>query len=131
MQRSFVGMCLLALAVAVAFGLQTDVSDPQPAWALGSPPFEKLMVTAAFFFVFYLVLVVLYLAAQGRPFTKFTVGPAGVEAPETLSVADQTNDNLEGLKTASEGLATAVADHENRLRKLEGLPPLPDSNDGG
>jgi hypothetical protein len=41
-----------------------------------------------------------------------------VEEPETL-------EDIDDLSDAGRELATAIADHENRLRALEGLPPLP------
>ncbi len=130
LRRLFFGACLVALAAAVLLGLQTDVSDPQPDWALGSPAFERVAVSGAFFFVFYVVIAVLYLAAQGRPLTKFGVGGATVEAPDALTeAAEDNNESLGELKAVSSELETVVRDHENRLRRMEGLPPLPDSTD--
>jgi hypothetical protein len=73
-------------------------------------------VIVALFLCFYAVIVVLYLAAQGRSFTELRLpGGTGVAEPETL----------DDLSAVGKDLAAAIADHENRLRKLEGLPPLP------
>ena len=65
----------------------------------------------------------LYLAAQGRPFTQLRLpGGTGVAEPETL---EEETEALDDLSAAGKSLAAAIADHENRLRTLEGLPPLP------
>ena len=42
--------------------------------------------------------------------------------PETL---EEETEALDDLSAAGKSLAVAIADHENRLRTLEGLPPLP------
>jgi hypothetical protein len=45
-----------------------------------------------------------------------------VGEPETL---EEETEALDDLSAAGKSLAAAIADHENRLRTLEGLPPLP------
>jgi hypothetical protein len=78
------------------------------------------------FVALYVMLTLLYFAAQGRAFTKFGVAGATAEAPETLAQAAETNvAAVEELSAALDDLSRALADHENRLRSLEGLPELP------
>ena len=113
-------LCALAAAAALYLGLaNTDTGDPEPGWALESPALHRLAVIVALFLCFYVFIVVLYFAAQGRLFTRVRLpGGTAVEEPETL-------EDIDDLSDAGRELATAIADHENRLRKLEGLPPLP------
>jgi hypothetical protein len=114
------------LACAIILGLQVDADQPEPGWALGSAAVHKAGVVLVLFLAFYLMLTLLYFAAQGRAFTKFGVAGATAEAPETLAQAAETNvAAVEELSAALKDLSQAVADHENRLRDLEGLPELP------
>lgn len=110
----------LAAVAAVYLGLaNTDTDDPEPGWALESPALHRVAVIVALFLCFYAVIVVLYLAVQGRPFTQLRLpGGTGVAEPETL-------EDIDDLSDAGKELTAALTDHENRLRKLEGLPPLP------
>lgn len=120
MRIAFGVLTVLAAVAAIALGLaNTDTGEPEPGWALESPALHRVAVIVALFVCFYVLIVVLYLAAQGRPFTRFRLpGGTGVEEPETL-------EDIDDLSDAGRELATAIADHENRLRVLEGLPPLP------
>jgi hypothetical protein len=113
-------LCALAAAAALYLGLaNTDTDAPEPGWALESPALHRLAVIVALFLCFYLIIVVLYFAAQGRLFTSVRLpGGAAVEEPETF-------EDIDDLSAAGKSLAAAIADHENRLRTLEGLPPLP------
>lgn len=116
-----------AAAGAVALGLRVETKQPEPAWTLSSPALHKVEVIVVVFVGLYLILTLLYFGAQGRAFTKFGVGGATAEAPEALAEAAETNtDAVEELNAALNDLSQAVADHENRLRNLEGLPALPD-----
>jgi hypothetical protein len=120
----FFVLCALAAVAALYLGLaNTDTGDPEPGWALESPALHRLAVIVALFVCFYAVIVVLYLAAQGRSFTELRLpGGTGVAEPETL---EEETDTLDDLSAVGKDLAVAIADHENRLRTLEGLPPLP------
>jgi hypothetical protein len=117
---------MVALGCSVVLGLQVDAAQPEPGWTLGSAAVHQAGVVLALFVAFYLILTLLYFAAQGRAFTKFGVAGATAEAPETLAQAAETNvAAVEELTAALKDLSQAVADHENRLRSLEGLPELP------
>jgi hypothetical protein len=126
----FGALCFVALGVAAYLGLTTvDTDDPEPGWALGSPAVHRVGVVVALFLAFYLVLVVLFYAVQGRPFTKFSgPGGTGVEEPERYEEETETLDDLAGV---DKNLTDAVDDHENRLREIEGLPPLPPRREDG
>jgi hypothetical protein len=117
---------MAALVCAIVFGLQVDASQPGPAWTLGSAAVHKAGVVLVLFVAFYLMLTLLYFAAQGRAFTKFGVAGATAEAPDTPAQAAETNvAAVEELSAALKDVSQALADHENRLRELEGLPELP------
>jgi len=117
---------MAALGCAIVLGLQVDTAQPQPGWTLGSAALHKAAVVLVLFVAFYVILTLLYFAAQGRAFTKFGVAGATAEAPETLAQAAETNvAAVEELSAALKDLSHAVADHENRLRSLEGVPELP------
>jgi len=120
---AFFVLCALAAAAALYLGLaNTETGDPEPGWALESPALHRLAVIVALFLCFYAVIVVLYLAAQGRSFTELRLpGGTGVGEPDAL----EETEALDDLSAAGKSLAAAIADHENRLRTLEGLPPLP------
>jgi hypothetical protein len=124
MRTAFFVLTALAAVAALYLGLaNTDSNDPEPGWALESPALHRVAVIVALFLCFYAVIVVLYLAAQGRPFTQLRLpGGTGVAEPETL---EEETEALDDLSAAGKSLAAAIADHENRLRTLEGLPPLP------
>jgi hypothetical protein len=120
-------LLLGALGAAVVLGLQVETKEPAPSWTLGSSALHAVEVVLVAFVALYLILTLLYFGAQGRAFTKFGVGGATAEAPEALTEAAETNtDAVEELNAALNDLSQAVADHENRLRNLEGLPALPD-----
>jgi hypothetical protein len=122
---------MAALGCAIVLGLQVDTAEPHPGWTLGSAAVQKVGVILVLFVAFYLMLTLLYFAAQGRAFTKFGVAGATAEAPETLAQAAETNvAAVEELSAALKDLSEAVADHENRLRSLEGLPELPTEGSG-
>jgi hypothetical protein len=123
-----------AFGGAVVVGLGLEAQQPEPAWTLGSSAVHKVEVVLVVFVALYVILTLLYFGAQGRAFTKFGVGGATAEAPEALAEAAETNtDAVEELNAALNDLSQAVADHENRLRNLEGLPSLPGyrQSDGG
>lgn len=131
---AYVALLLGAFGGAVVLGLQVETRKPEPAWTLGSPALHKVGVILVLFVALYLILTLLYFGAQGRAFTKFGVAGATAEAPEALTEAAVTNtDAVEELNAALNDLSQAVADHENRLRNLEGLPELPNwpPPDGG
>jgi hypothetical protein len=124
LRTAFSALTVLAAAAAIYLGLaNTDTGDPEPGWALESAALHRVAVIVALFLCFYAVIVVLYLAAQGRSFTELRLpGGTGVAEPETL---EEETEALDDLSAAGKSLAAAIADHENRLRTLEGLPPLP------
>jgi hypothetical protein len=126
LRRTYCALLIAALGCAIVLGLQVETSQPEPDWTLGSTAVHKAGVVLILFVAFYLMLTLLYFAAQGRALTKFGLAGATAEAPETLAQAAETNvAAVEELSAALKDVSQAVADHENRLRNLEGVPELP------
>jgi hypothetical protein len=130
LRKTYCALLMVALGCAIVLGYQVETSQPRPSWTLGSAAVHKAGVVLVLFVAFYLMLTLLYFAAQGRAFTKFGVAGATAEAPETLAEAAETNvAAVEELSAALKDVSQALADHENRLRDLEGLPELPTVRD--
>lgn len=123
--RAAFGVASAAAAVgALIVGLSADLPTKAPDWALNSVALHRIEVILATFGALYAILASLYLAAQGRAFTKLTAAGTGVEAPDTLVRAAETNTAaVEVLEAVLDDLSTAVEDHEARLGLLEGPPP--------
>jgi len=126
LRRTYCALLVAVLGCAIVLGLRVETAQPEPGWTLGSAAVHKAGVVLVLFVACYLMLTLLYFAAQGRAFTKFGVAGATAEAPETLAQAAETNvAAVEELSAALKDVSQAVADHENRLRHLEDLPELP------
>ena len=100
---TFFVLCALAATAALYLGLaNTDTGDPEPGWALESPALHRLAVIVALFLCVYAVIVVLYLAAQGRSFTELRrPGGTGVAEPETLEEGRRRSTTSRRLGRAS------------------------------
>ena len=73
----------------------------------------------AIFVGLYLVLAVLYLAAQGADVHEVFGGGATMEAEAIHDVAEITEATVVDLRGALRDAQVALADHESRLRQIE------------
>jgi hypothetical protein len=107
----------LLIAVFVADGSRA------PGYALASNLVYRIEIAAVVVGVAYLTLVMLRLAWRGETFTRFTVGPAGAEAPDSFESAAEDLDALrEDVEALADEVSSALLALTERLDGLEGRP---------
>jgi hypothetical protein len=109
---------LAALAAAVVASIGQQEPSPAPDYALNSPAIYHVEIALALFVAAYAAIAAVWLAYQGRAFTKLT-GPGGIGAEaEPLGDAIQAVTDLE--EQVVRPLVTAVGELERRVASLEG-----------
>jgi hypothetical protein len=113
----FFGIVLAGLAGAVVASIAQDTPRDLPDYALNSAAVYHIEIALVLFVAVYAAIAAVWLAYQGRAFTKLT-GPGGIGAEaEPLTEAIQAVTNLEAQ--VGEPLVTAVEDLEQRVSNLE------------
>jgi hypothetical protein len=126
MRVVFAIVVLGAGAAGAVLAIRAAVPAPVPDWALRSKSIYRLEIFLAAFIAFYAPLAVLFLAAQGRAFTKFSAGQASIEAEELGQVGDATDSNKNALANVQKllrRLAAQLQEHEARLNAA-GVAPI-------
>ncbi len=117
LRNGFAVALVVALTVALATALVSAPPTPVPAWALNSAAVWRAEVGLVIFGVLYLASVAVLLGLQGRGFTKFSAGPAGVEAAGNLLVeaTDDAQEAIAAIERSVEDLTAVLDRHEARL----------------
>jgi hypothetical protein len=112
-RQVFGGAVALALIAAIVASVAAETPDPVPSYALDSPAVYHLEIALAMFVVAYAGIAAVWLAWQGRAFTKLT-GPAGIGAEaEALNVTSDAVATLQ--QDVITPLSEAIDDLEHRL----------------
>jgi hypothetical protein len=116
----------LFLVVLAVFGAGVLVAlvvadgDATPGYALDSNVVYRMEIAAVVIGVAYTALVTLRLAWHGETFTRFTVGPAGAEAPDRFdSAADDLDVLRDSVSELADEVSSALVALEERLDRLE------------
>lgn len=124
-------LVIVGLAAAACLAANTKVPHPVPSFALQATAVYRLEVGAACFVVFYLAVMALILALDGRGFAEF--GTKGLRAVEVTRTADKQRaslseqikhtrtvvNRLKDTETALQNAAKALNEQEKRLDRLE------------
>jgi len=118
----FFSVVLAALVGAVIASAAETAPIPVPNFALGSAAVYHVEVALVLFAAAYVPIATLWLAFQGRAFTKLT-GPGGIGA-EAEALGDATGAMEDAVvqleQKVIQPLARAVTDLEQRVTNLGG-----------
>jgi hypothetical protein len=117
----FFAVVLAALVAAVIGSVAQETPSPLPDYALNSSAVYHVEIALALFVASYAAIAAVWLAFQGRAFTKLT-GPGGIGA-EAEALGDATSAIGDAVGELQQGvirpLAEAVTDLERRVSVLE------------
>jgi len=116
MRERWLFLVVVGLLVGgLAVGLWVADGDAAPGYALASNLVYRIEIAAVVVGVAYLVLVMLRLGWRGETFTRFTVGPAGAEAPDSFESAAEDLDVLrDDVEMLAEELSSALVSPDVR-----------------
>jgi hypothetical protein len=110
----FFAIVLAGLAGAVVASIAQDTPRDVPDYALNSPAVYHMEIALALFVASYAAIAAVWLAYQGRAFTRLT-GPGGIGAE-----AEPLTEAIQAVTTqVGQPLVTAVEDLDQRVSNLE------------